>query len=722
MNNFIIKLISTLLISFFILGVHAQNNEITIMSQLDTIECRADSVDITIDLIYNLDATNSILPLAGQNIRVHINAASMEGSSVEILEEGVFSGFVTDDFNHPNFFADHTLVGTTNNIISYNIEHLAGEGFLPNENVLSIGQVKFSLSNSYECISILPIVDSAFAQSVVLINSSQQVSLVSTPLDICIPEYCNSCVDSIYLENGVDDFSNMEILKVGARNSVEAENVISNLSNATYTANQEISMYAGFTVEQGSVFEATIEDCEMGSLVPTACNISIAANPSSIDLCTGVNANLSFEICNQNTIPLPNFSYEIIPSSGITCNSLSCLATIPTILGGTCETVVINIDSNVPPGTSGTIELVPSPQFCWLGNNQITVTSPSGISVIANQSSLELCPGYADQIQYEICNTNSNTISFAYSMISTSTNVIISQSTSTIVATPGCINLTIDVTNNMNYDDGATLKLIPAFGTCLSPTSSLNISLNTPTSCFYLDANAYLEGSYTSTNWDFQTCEVLMENKTSLPSTSPQTYNSTACTNGTSFPWLAELPATPIDWVFVELRDANDTSSSGVVCTRTALLNRDGSIFSINSPPGTTLPVAFHTMNPNAQYYVVIRHRNHLDVMTDNALSFQVNSTTSCSFSDGSQAQNHQFSVAYSPPFAGNCNGIDLWFLKSGDVNNDHLINAADRSDINNNLNLNGYSLWDCIFNDEVDSDDQDVAWKNRNSIGNVPQ
>lgn len=723
MKNFIIKLINSILLSIFILSVHAQNNEITILSQLDAIECLADSIDITIELLYNLDSNNTLLPFTGQNVRVQINAASMDGSSVAILEEGVFSGFVTDDFNHPNFFADHTLVGTTNEIISYNIEHLAGDGFVPNENVVSIGKVKFSLSNNYECISIEPVVDSTFGQSVVLVNSLQQVSLVSTPLDLCIPEYCNSCVDSIYLENGVDDFTNQEFVKVGAKNFLKAENVISNLSQATYTAAGEISIGPGFFVEQGSTFLASIEDCTIGSLVPTACFITIMANPTNIDLCTGQNTSLSFEVCNQNTIALPNFSYEIIPSSGITCNSASCLATIPTIPGGSCETVTVNIDSNLSPGTLGTIDFVPSPVFCWVGNNQIAINSPSEISVVANSNSLILCPGYADQIEYEICNTNVNPITFNYTlMISPPNNISLSQATGTLNAAAGCTTLTIDVINNMNYGDLATIQILPQnFSTCTSPTSSQSTTVQTPSSCMYLEANAFLEGAYHMTDWDYQACEIVMENSMMLPSTSPDTYNSTTCTNGTSFPWLGQLTKEPIDWIFVELRDKNDDSSSGIVCTRTAVINRDGRIFSINSPPGSTLPLAFHGISPD-QYYVVIRHRNHLDVKSDIPLNFQSSVTTNCSFSDGSHAQGNQLMVAYSPPLTGVCDGKDIWFLKSGDVNNDHKINNDDRVDIDINSGVSGYSLWDCIFNDEVDSEDHDVAIKNINSNGNVPQ
>lgn len=951
MSKITVKLIYTILVSFIFLHVQAQNNEITIFSQLDTVECHADSVDITINLMYQLDNSSALLPFIDHNVRVQVNAAGMKASNVEILEEGLFSGIATDYLGNQNLFAVHTLTGTIDRIISYNIAHLGGDGYIPNENLISIGKVKISLSNIYECISIIPNTDSTFPSSVVLVNdTSQEISLFATPLELCLPDYCNSCADSIYLENELDDFINQETVKVSARNTVKAENEISNLSDVTYTAEQDISILPGFKVEQGSEFLATIEDCAIGSLAPPApCYISVTATPdpiyigsngggdisysicydsnasanttinyssiptvpspkfvnisngsgsvtltpgschnftlsftsnlqagntaiidllinaannclttssntsvdiitkstidviatpstlalcqgetgtityeichnevdpvifnyeslfiggpgditivpnqdfpnpgpvtiangpdpcitlslnftadlqigeqaiivfspddtqacmtqptdswttvtlaedilvtpnvNTLDLCQGQDSQVSFEVCNQKSVDIINLPYEINTSNGIICNTSNCLAILPTIPAGLCETITIGITSNLTAGATGTIDFVPTSNCCIDGNTQITLNSSEEISIEVNQNALVLCQGYADQIEYEICNPNANTISIDYTLdILPSNNIILSQTTGTINATPGCTTLTIDVINNMAPGSLATIKFRRHnFAICLTPTSSYSTTVATPTSCFYLDSNAFLEAAFHTSDWDLNTCEILMANSTTLPTTSPHSYNLNTCANGNSFPWMGLLPDTPIDWIFVELRNKNDNSSSGIECTRHALLNTDGSIFSINSPPGTNLPVAFHGINPD-EYFVVIRHRNHLDVISDNSVDFQNNSTTICSFSNGSNAQNFQLDVTYTPPITGPCIGTNIWYMKSGDVNNDHYINASDRSDINNNYGLVGYSLWDCIFNDEVDIADQDVAWKNRNCIGNVPQ
>ncbi len=63
-----------------------------------------------------------------------------------------------------------------------------------------------------------------------------------------------------------------------------------------------------------------------------------------------------------------------------------------------------------------------------------------------------------------------------------------------------------------------------------------------------------------------------------------------------------------VDWVLVELRNKNNPAQ--VVATRSALLQRDGDIVGTNGLPRLLFNVA------TDNYYVAVRHRNHLGVMT----------------------------------------------------------------------------------------------------------
>ena len=63
-----------------------------------------------------------------------------------------------------------------------------------------------------------------------------------------------------------------------------------------------------------------------------------------------------------------------------------------------------------------------------------------------------------------------------------------------------------------------------------------------------------------------------------------------------------------VDWVFVELRD--NTDSTLVVATRSALLQRDGDLVDTDG----ISPLSFSNV-AEEDYYIFIKHRNHLSVM-----------------------------------------------------------------------------------------------------------
>ncbi len=69
-------------------------------------------------------------------------------------------------------------------------------------------------------------------------------------------------------------------------------------------------------------------------------------------------------------------------------------------------------------------------------------------------------------------------------------------------------------------------------------------------------------------------------------------------------------PNALVDWVFVEIRDS--ILSSKVLATRSALLQRDGDVV---TPEGSDLLI-FPEL-PEGKYYVAVRHRNHVGLMSD---------------------------------------------------------------------------------------------------------
>jgi hypothetical protein len=74
------------------------------------------------------------------------------------------------------------------------------------------------------------------------------------------------------------------------------------------------------------------------------------------------------------------------------------------------------------------------------------------------------------------------------------------------------------------------------------------------------------------------------------------------------------------DWVFVELR--SKTSPATIIASRSALVQRDGDIVDVDG----VSPLTF-TGVPGDSYYVAVRHRNHLGVMTEVAIPLSENTT-----------------------------------------------------------------------------------------------
>ena len=74
-----------------------------------------------------------------------------------------------------------------------------------------------------------------------------------------------------------------------------------------------------------------------------------------------------------------------------------------------------------------------------------------------------------------------------------------------------------------------------------------------------------------------------------------------------------------VDWVWVELRDANN--STIVVASQSALLQRDGDVVGVDG----VSPISF--VLPEGAYYVAIKHRNHLGVITASTVTISSTGT-----------------------------------------------------------------------------------------------
>ncbi|MGH1386987.1 hemagglutinin protein [Kordia sp.] len=80
-----------------------------------------------------------------------------------------------------------------------------------------------------------------------------------------------------------------------------------------------------------------------------------------------------------------------------------------------------------------------------------------------------------------------------------------------------------------------------------------------------------------------------------------------------------------IDWIFVELRDK--TTNTMIVGSQSALLQRDGDIVDVDGTSDLQFNLA------TGSYYVAIKHRNHLGIMSANPIALS-NTTQIVDFTD----------------------------------------------------------------------------------------
>jgi hypothetical protein len=198
---------------------------------------------------------------------------------------------------------------------------------------------------------------------------------------------------------------------------------------------------------------------------------------------------------------------------------------------------------------------------------------------------------------------------------------------------------------------------------------------------------------------------------TVMPTTHP--YN-TAPWNYTGTESVVSIPTGVVDWVLVELRKT--TAASSVDARRACFIKSDGSIVDLDG----TSPVEFDKTSGNS-YYVVIRHRNHLAIMSANALT--LSSSLAGTYLTGGSTE-YDFGTAQSQAFGTNAMrdlGSGFFGLYTADTDGSGTVNAADRSNTWNQRNLSGYYGTDVDLSGTVNAADRSATWNNRNISTQVP-
>lgn len=219
-----------------------------------------------------------------------------------------------------------------------------------------------------------------------------------------------------------------------------------------------------------------------------------------------------------------------------------------------------------------------------------------------------------------------------------------------------------------------------------------------------LDIKVLLEGAYDSNG------SLRADLTTLLPQQQPYTvapYNY----NGTET--LSSLVGDEVDWILVELRTGspNITGSKGTVtlATKAGILKTDGSIVGTD---GNLL--RFENLPEFSEFYICIRHRNHLDVLSGNP-TFANNTNTVVAYdftTNSSQALGNLQLKSSSDGF---------FMMYTGDYTQDGTIQTTDYDFwIGSPALLEVYDFSDGNLDGTVQTTDYDSWFNNKAKLGTV--
>jgi hypothetical protein len=177
----------------------------------------------------------------------------------------------------------------------------------------------------------------------------------------------------------------------------------------------------------------------------------------------------------------------------------------------------------------------------------------------------------------------------------------------------------------------------------------------------------------------------------------PWNYKGSEC--------ATNIPSDIVDWVLIEIRSNIEASSLKV--SRAGFIKNDGTIVDIDGNNMVNLPGL-----SGGLYYVVIKHRNHLSVMSSTAISL----TTTSSLFDFTSSQSSAYGVNAMKSLG---NGkFGMW---AGDANGDGTINSMDLNEYWIKQNATSYEYFskpaDFNLDGNINATDLNLFWILNNGI-----
>jgi uncharacterized repeat protein (TIGR01451 family) len=369
------------------------------------------------------------------------------------------------------------------------------------------------------------------------------------------------------------------------------------------------------------------------------------------------------------------------------------------------------------------------------GNNTSTNTPVPGVIIVASYDNLGTVPSGGTLVKPLLVNDTLNGVgNFNPTLVNITVTKTPNKGTASINPTTGQVTYTPNA--GASGTDSLIYRICDKLNPAVCDTALVVVNIN---GSLVLLPKVYLQGSLFGVTYSDAPTNSIVDSlmrddlrvKNLIPLTSPYSYWNPTIPANTILPSVLTTTGTNaiVDWVFVELRDSAD--STKIIRSQSALVQRDGDIVDLDG----LSPIQVQAQEENS-YYVAVRHRNHLAVMTAGAIPLTATGTTidfrkptTPTYVFGPQPV-HQSQVVVlqgRAMWAGNAlrDSVVIYQGTLNDVNvvAQQVINAGGNTFKDPNYILNGYFSGDINMNGEVifQGTSNDVEFIYQNIINNHP-
>lgn len=178
-----------------------------------------------------------------------------------------------------------------------------------------------------------------------------------------------------------------------------------------------------------------------------------------------------------------------------------------------------------------------------------------------------------------------------------------------------------------------------------------------------------------------------------LPISSP--YNASETCEATVFDTTGENAV--VDWIEIQLRDANDISQ--IVSSTSAFILRNGTIVATDGTSSVAFPES------QGDYYIAIAHRNHLTIASNTTYSLSGTVVTTIDFTDTSSIYGGTSTLTSL--------GDGYYGMPLGDIDENGQVQNADVSATIIQIGISGYNVYDADMNGQVQNADVNIILQN---------